>query len=52
MILYPRTQEEYDDTLRLLDVINGLCEHGLGYNPPITKDSPWIRTQWPRPQYL
>jgi len=52
MILYPRSDQEYEDTLTLLQIINTLRERGPGYNPPIVEDTPWIRTCWPKPEYL
>ena len=52
MILHPRTDEEYEDTLRLLAVINELREHGPGFNPPVVEDSPWIKTRRPKSCYL
>jgi hypothetical protein len=52
MILYPRTDQEYEDTLRLLRVIEMLRRHGPGYNPPVVDDAPWVRTYRPNPKYL
>jgi len=52
MILFPNSDEEYEDTLRMLAVINLLRERGPGYNPPSFEDTPWIRTCWARSCYL
>ena len=52
MILYPRTDQEYENTLRLLELINELRERGPGYNPPVMSDTPWITVRYAKECYL
>jgi len=52
MIIQTHSDREYEDTLRLLAVINELRERGPGYNPPVIEDTPWVRVTRAKECYL
>jgi hypothetical protein len=52
MMLYPRTEAERQDALRMLVVINELRGRMNGFYPPIMTDTPWVKTRWPKERYL
>lgn len=52
MIINCRSDKEYEDTLRLLAVINDLRRRAADYCPPIEDDHPWIRTRLAKEVYL
>jgi hypothetical protein len=52
LIIETHSDREYEDSLALLQVINILRDRGPDYYPPVTDDTPWVRTRWASPQYL
>lgn len=48
MILHTDGDDEYESTLRQLIIINLMRAPRL----PIVEDTPWVRTRWPKPEYL
>ena len=44
-----RTAEEYQAMLRDMVISNMLRRE---YFPPMMADTPWIKTRWPKSQYL